>query len=223
MESWKPVSGFEGRYEVSDAGHVRSLLRRKVMLKPGRGSSDGRPIVFLYAGGAASKRYVHDLVAQEFIGPKPPGHVVRHKDDDPWNNAASNLLYGTPAQNNQDMIDRLRHGMAKKAHCSKGHRYTPETSYWNGRQRVCRRCRADRVAEWNERNPEYKAAAKLKNRQRRGVARAALTQCSNGHEYTPENTIRTKNGTRKCRECKNAAARRARATKKERTNHQAAP
>ncbi|KAA6215127.1 HNH endonuclease [Streptomyces albofaciens JCM 4342] len=47
------------------------------------------------------------------------------------------------------------------------------------------------------------------------AARAAVTHCPAGHPYDQANTVRAKNGTRKCRTCKNASARAARAAKRE--------
>jgi HNH endonuclease/NUMOD4 motif len=208
METWLPIPGYEGKYEVSDAGHIRN--QRGYVLKPGNsGGRYGYPMVIL---SPRKKHYVHELVALAFVGPRPDGQVVRHLDGDRFNNVAPNLAYGTSSQNSYDTVDHGHHFHAGRTHCGNGHEYTAENSYWNGRQRVCRPCRADRVAEWNERNPEYQAASKRSRRQRRGQARANLTHCSNGHEYTPENTIQTKGGTRRCRECKNANARKLRAT-----------
>lgn len=223
METWRSATGYEGFYEVSDEGRVRSLHRGKMrMLRPG--SANGYPMVILQVGGVRAKRYIHRLVAETFIGPCPEGQQVRHRDDNRLNPALSNLLYGTPADNNYDAVANGVHYWANRTHCDKGHEYTEESSYWNGKQRVCRPCRATRVAEWNKRNPDYQAAAKRKKRGRRGEWRAATTHCGNGHEYTPENTIRTKGGTRRCRECKNADARRSRAsTKKDNFDHSATP
>lgn len=50
---------------------------------------------------------VHHLVALAFIGPRPKGMVIRHRDGDPSNNRVDNLLYGTQQDN---MADALRHG-----------------------------------------------------------------------------------------------------------------
>lgn len=97
-EKWKPVLGFEGRYEVSDLGRVRSLITSKIMrlalsncgyLRVGLTSSPKQQI----------GRTVHSLVAEAFIGPRPDGLVVNHKDTNKHNNASSNLEYVTPQEN----------------------------------------------------------------------------------------------------------------------------
>lgn len=106
---WKPVVGYEGSYEVSDSGDVRSLDREIVtstglvkhlrgrQLKPGL--SDGYPSVSL---GSVSVR-VHRLVAAAFIGPRPPGQGVCHQNDIKTDNRCSNLRYGSQSENSQDV------------------------------------------------------------------------------------------------------------------------
>lgn len=54
-----------------------------------------------------SSHRVHSLVAEAFIGPRPPGLIVCHKDGNPKNNNVDNLYYGTTKQNSADSI---RHG-----------------------------------------------------------------------------------------------------------------
>ena len=58
-------------------------------------------------------------------------------------------------------------------------------------------------------NPEHLDPVTMTVNIKRG-SRATKTHCKHGHEFTPENTLRKPNGTRKCRECKNAHARAAR-------------
>lgn len=115
MEIWKPVPGFEGRYEVSSAGRVRSLDRvsvgrdgvakrmQGVMLST-RPNTGGYPCVRL---GRESPVMVHQLVAAAFIGPRPEGLYVCHRDGNRCNNRPSNLRYDTPKANQQD---RIAHG-----------------------------------------------------------------------------------------------------------------
>lgn len=47
---------------------------------------------------------IHHLIARAFLGPRPPGQVVRHLDDDKFNNHVSNLAYGSYSDNAQDAI-----------------------------------------------------------------------------------------------------------------------
>jgi hypothetical protein len=147
---WRPVVGYEGHYEVSDAGRVRSLKRGRVALLKYRVSTKGYPFVQLYLNGKQITRYVHALVAEAFNGPRPDGLEVRHLDGDNTNNVPSNLTYGTHAENIQDAI---RHGtfvgLRRKPACKWGHEWTPQNTYIRasptGRPvRHCRACAADR-------------------------------------------------------------------------------
>ena len=117
---WKPVPNFYG-YEVSDLGEVRSWNPRN-----GRGvkGSAFEPTIlnptpfkdskYLRVGMANSTtgkymtRRVHQLVLESFVGPCPAGHLVMHLDDDPTNNALTNLRYGTPQENLDDMVSKGR-------------------------------------------------------------------------------------------------------------------
>lgn len=104
-EQWLTVAGFEGYYEVSDLGRVRSV-RAGRCLKACIGAS-GYEQVDLSLHGKARSVNVHQLVATAFLGPAKPGMQVCHSDGDRRNNRALNLRYGTPAENN---ADKARHG-----------------------------------------------------------------------------------------------------------------
>lgn len=113
MESviWKPVVGFEGHYEVSDLGQVRSVRTRPGskgghILKP---QNNGRNYLHLglCVGGKVSQRYVHRLVAETFFGP-PNGKEVNHKNGNPLDNRAENLEWMTKSQNHRHMYDVLK-------------------------------------------------------------------------------------------------------------------
>ncbi|TWA89536.1 NUMOD4 domain-containing protein [Bradyrhizobium stylosanthis] len=121
-EIWKPVVGFEGLYEVSNLGRVKSVgrtvyARTKLgdplpRFQPERILSqhphvNGYLLVHLYKGGKRKADTVHNLVAAAFIGPRPSGMQVAHDDGCPANCAASNLLYKTVQAN---IADKKRHG-----------------------------------------------------------------------------------------------------------------
>lgn len=91
---WKPVVGFEGRYEVSNAGEVRNLQTRRI-LKP-KTAGAGYSQVCL---GAGNYRYVHRLVAQAFLANALGLPQVNHLDGIKSNNAASNLAWCSSQQN----------------------------------------------------------------------------------------------------------------------------
>ena len=124
METWRSVLGYEGLYEVSSHGRVRSLDRhvanrhgtvslRKGILKKqvriGRQSAPGGryAAVNLCKDGVEKLIKVHVLVAEAFIGPRPAGKITRHLDGDNFNNHYKNLAWGTHQENSDDM---KRHG-----------------------------------------------------------------------------------------------------------------
>ena len=108
-EEWRPVVGWEGRYEVSNQGRVRSLRwggAYPLKTPPGKGNYPG----FTPSGKDNPDRtrlFVHRAVLEAFVGLKPDGMVCRHLDGNPQNNRLENLRWGTPKENSADAI---RHG-----------------------------------------------------------------------------------------------------------------
>ena len=108
-EIWKPVAGFEDRYEVSSEGRVRSFVRYpegKIL----RFNAGGKNIYPSLSLGRNNVRTVHSLVARAFLGPKPVSCEVCHEDGNYRNNKASNLYWGTHSENIRDAV---RHGTHK--------------------------------------------------------------------------------------------------------------
>lgn len=112
-EVWKPVPGYEGIYEISNFGKVNSIRNgerfpRKLNTKTHYTSFSCKK---LPEHKTQKCFYIHSLVAQVFIGPRPEGHVVRHLDGNRRNNHLSNLAYGTPQEN---VADAIAHGTFAK-------------------------------------------------------------------------------------------------------------
>ena len=111
-EEWRDVVGFEGFYQVSSLGRVRSLDRiivcgdgRKLpckgrLLKTHK-NKHGYPSASLWLGNKEYKTRVHCLVAYAFLGCRPDGCDVNHIDGNKTNNLPVNLEYCTRSQNNQ--------------------------------------------------------------------------------------------------------------------------
>lgn len=111
-EVWKDIPGYESLYQVSDMGRVKSLSKeiwngksyftsQEKLLKLSKGSNE-RLYVCLYKNKKMKRYSTYHLVALTFIGERPKGYIVAHKDGDIYNNKLSNLRYDTRSQNEID-------------------------------------------------------------------------------------------------------------------------
>jgi hypothetical protein len=97
MAHWRAIPGYESRYEVSDIGEVRSLIKNR-LLRPGRKPSGHLSVAL----GRSNSQDVHVLVLLAFRGPRPPKAVGRHRNYQPDDNRLSNLEWSTYRQNALD-------------------------------------------------------------------------------------------------------------------------
>ena len=117
-EIWKDVVGYEGYYQVSNLGRVRSLDRiasngRKIkgkILSTKVNTPQYYPRVSLSVNGKMKLVQVHRLVAQAFVYNPDPEHKtqVGHKDESRTNNRADNLEWVTPKENSNMPLHRKR-------------------------------------------------------------------------------------------------------------------
>lgn len=161
-ERWAAVAGYDGLYEVSNIGGVRSLdrivalksgnpsFRKGRRLKPSL-SSTGRYRVTLRRNGSQKQVNVHRLVAIAFCPGRRPGYVVCHINGDPQDNRAENLYWGSMRENAQDMLRHGRHMNARKVRCKRGHDFSVENTYVLPSRPNERRCRACRRISDNQR------------------------------------------------------------------------
>ena len=112
-EVWKAIEGYEGLYEVSDMGNVRSL-RNNIVLSGG--NSRGYRVVVLSVNGNKKTFAIHRLVAKTFCEGYAEGFVVNHIDGIRDNNNKNNLEWTTQAGNVRNMMDRGAHGYNKGLH-----------------------------------------------------------------------------------------------------------
>lgn len=127
----RPVPGFPF-YEVDAEGNVWSLPRvvirsngRPYTVCGGRlqpAVHSGYPHVALHRGTECATVYVHQAVAEAFLGAPPPGHEVCHNDGNRANARLSNLRYGTRTEN---MADAVVHGTRARGERAR-HRLTEE-------------------------------------------------------------------------------------------------
>ncbi len=125
-ETWKDIQGFEGLYQISSEGNVKSLERDEMvkgrrrhrkerLLKPSI-QKHGHKLVVLCKEGETYPKSIHRLVAEAFI-PNPEGKpVVDHIDTDAGNNRVENLRWVTQKENCNNPLSRKHGSQAKKGH-----------------------------------------------------------------------------------------------------------
>lgn len=157
-ERWLPVVGWEGFYEVSNHGRVRSVDRvirlrngksqtfRGKIRRPCRTSQSGHWGLSLLRPGERFSVRIHVLVLEAFRGPRPAGLIACHNDGNVDNNCLSNLRWDTHQANT---FDAIRHG--RKAgrcgpdsqYCMRGHDLSVRPYFTNRGYRECIECRRE--------------------------------------------------------------------------------
>ena len=165
-EIWLPVVGYEGLYEVSDRGRVRSLDRlsytkgrvsvsvRKGRILKASITSSGHAVVGLSRNARAAQKQVHRLVLEAFVGPCPPDMECCHGPGGPADNRIENLRWDSRSANALDRVSDGRDHNSNKTHCKWGHELSYDNVYWQGSSRLCRKCRARRDKELKARRRE---------------------------------------------------------------------
>ena len=102
MEIWKDIKGYEGKYQISNKGRVKSLgnnKTKKEKIRDGKIDNRGYKRISLCKNGKEKKYSIHRLVAQAFL-PNPDNlPVVNHKDENKLNNNVENLEWCTQEYN----------------------------------------------------------------------------------------------------------------------------
>lgn len=165
-ENWRPVPGYEGYYEVSDLGRVRSLdgldnrgrRRNGKLLSPSLRSGYRR--IQLHRDGMGRTEYVHTLVLCAFVGPRPSGHEACHGEGGPLDNRLANLRWGTSTDNNFDQVKAGTHPNSRRSECKRGHAFSgPNLESWRPGTRACRACHQESAAATYHRRPFDASAA----------------------------------------------------------------
>lgn len=128
-EQWRAIAGYEGSYEISDHGNVRSLPRKGGdgknykgrVLKPSTTARSRIRQIILFKDGERYSSTIHKLVLHTFVGEPKPGEEAIHNDGDAANNHVSNLQWGTSVDNAQAIIARGNNIHRRKERCPRGH------------------------------------------------------------------------------------------------------
>ncbi len=103
--AWMPIIGFEGQYEVSDAGDIRNVKSGRILAKSFMGA--GYVKADLWSFGKRWQTSVHRIVAGAFLGIPIEDMEVNHKDGDKTNNHVSNLEWVTKSENEKHSREEL--------------------------------------------------------------------------------------------------------------------
>lgn len=114
-EVWKDIPGYEGLYQASNMGRVRSLPRvvdrgrwgavdHPGGLKKPTKRRDGYYHLWLVRDGRRRDFTMHRLIARTFLSDSPHMEHVRHLNGHKWDNRAANLAYGTARENAEDQL-----------------------------------------------------------------------------------------------------------------------
>ena len=133
---WKEVVEYEGLYEVSNSGDIRSVERMVnhpkggMALKKGKllsacPNKDGYLRVPLWRDCKSKYKYVSRLVLEAFVGPRPANMESCHGDNDRANNFLSNLRWDTHVSN---IADKNRHGTYQRGERGNGAKLTDVTA-----------------------------------------------------------------------------------------------
>ncbi|MCD2099528.1 NUMOD4 domain-containing protein [Rhodococcus qingshengii] len=171
VEEWRAIPGFEGHYEASNLGRIRSvdraitrsdgvvLNRRGKVLAPAPNTSGHLQVSIRSTDGIKRSRSVHQLVLEAFVGPKPsPKHEACHANDVKTDNRVENLRWDLHAANMQDILDNKLNYFKNQTHCKHGHEFTPDNIYWkpdkNGEltRRQCKTCTLEHSRKRYERH-----------------------------------------------------------------------
>jgi hypothetical protein len=109
-EIWKPIADYEGLYEISNYGRIKSLLywhgTNERILKSMK-DKNGYLYIVLYKDNINKKYKIHRLVLETFVGPCPSGMQCCHNDGKPDNDFVENLRWDTLKNNHKD---KIKHG-----------------------------------------------------------------------------------------------------------------
>ena len=138
VEEWRDVVGWEGWYQVSNLGRVRSVDRYidmqngasrfcRGVIRVQQINNEGRYKVDLKGRGIRAPRFVHHLVLEAFVGSRPDGMEGCHNNGNPLDNRLCNLRWDTHVANEADKMLHGAHEKRNRTHCPRKH----ELAEWN--------------------------------------------------------------------------------------------
>lgn len=145
MEIWRDIKGYEGLYQVSNLGRVKSVERRVISNKSGGtrivggilspwDNGHGHLVVSLSNGQKRKNHYVHRLAAEAFLYHPKNENYINHKDYNTRNNSVENLEWCTQKHNTEHSREHMRKPKSKCKASNTGEKYITRKTY-HGRVR----------------------------------------------------------------------------------------
>ena len=125
-EIWKDIPGYEGLYQISNLGRVKSLKRKvyagrgrmrwqyEKILSENKTNGNGYKIVSLNKESKSQNKYIHRLVAEAFLENPNNYKYINHKDENKSNNCVDNLEFCTAQYNSTYNNLHIRNGLKKR-------------------------------------------------------------------------------------------------------------
>lgn len=150
-EIWKDVKGYEGLYQISNLGRIKSLehcvrnnkhdgkrIVKEALLHP-TDNGNGYKIIGLRKATYRKNYYIHRLVAEHFLENPDNKKYVNHLDYDVTNNVVTNLEWCTQKENVEYSVERMKKPKTKCRTTNTGEKYIRKRKCTNGRffYRVC--------------------------------------------------------------------------------------
>jgi hypothetical protein len=171
-ETWISIPDYEGLYDVSDAGSVRSLphmtstgIHGGRTLKP-TSDKKGYRRVNLSKDNKVRTFKIATLVLLSFTGPRPDGQEARHLNGNNQDDCLTNLMWGTKSENT---LDQVSHGTHWEARMKKCPRCDGELKLRPNGHRWCPACGHKKHQEWLDKgnNREYRNQKRRENYRRK--------------------------------------------------------
>jgi hypothetical protein len=151
-EAWRPIPEWEGIYEASSLGRIRSIgrtvqrgghdMRVAEKILALNHNPSGYVRVVLSNAGRRLDDQLHAVIARTFHGPRPEGLEVRHLSGIQSDNSAANLKYGTSSENARDTVAHGNNVQRNRTHCPFGHALAAPNLVASEVKRGHRKCRA---------------------------------------------------------------------------------
>lgn len=177
-EIWKDIRNYEGYYQISNKGRVKSLPRiikarnsytTKEKILKNFDNSRGYLRVELKVNGKSERYFVHRLVAEHFINKKNGANIVNHLDCNPHNNNADNLEW-TTMKGNTEYMQKLGRNIRNKQ--------------WIERLRTTKRKKSKKVIGISIKDTKVLKYDALNDVKKDGFQPSCVSNCCNGKRLT---------------------------------------